>query len=248
MNPARDWEAGSAQPVGATDEIHVWIASMAGDGGDPSDLSALSPDEIERVLTARSEVFRHRFVRSRSILRRLLSRYLSLAPAEIPLVLNEHGRPSLSPGLNAGMDFNLSHTDDWAVFAFGWGRRVGIDLERLDRRVDWRRIASSTFSELEQRQLEEADEGPGVHPFLRGWLRKEAYSKARGDGFAYGFSDFSVSVAPDTAGPGLLEDLKDPDAVKSWWIRDLEVGPPLASALAAEGECRVIRRWRYTPI
>lgn len=246
IDPAKGWERGEESPLPASDEIHVWIASMPEDGGDPTDHSSLSEEEVVKVTSARSEVFRHRFVRSRSLLRRLLSRYLGAPAAEIPLIYNEHGRPSVPADFARGFDFNLSHTDEWAVFAFGWERRVGIDLERVDRRADWQRIARSTFSHLECQQLENAGGADGVSAYLRAWLRKEAYSKGRGDGFAYGFSDFSVSVAPTPAGSGLLEDFHDPDAVERWWIRDLALGYPLAGALAGEGECRVVRWWRYT--
>jgi 4'-phosphopantetheinyl transferase len=232
------------RPLPGTDEIHLWTASMVEDGGDPHDYSDLSDEEIARVTAARSELFRHRFVRSRSLLRRLLSRYLSAPPAEIPLIYNEHGRPSVPDSAAEGLDFNLSHTDDWAVFAFGWGRRVGIDIERIDRRADWRRIARSTFSELECRQLEKREDG--TNAYLRAWLRKEAYAKARGDGFAYGFSSFSVAIEPGSSTSGLLQDEHDPTAPGRWWIRDLDLDYPLAGALAGDGECREVLRWRYS--
>lgn len=247
-DPLAAWERGVASPRPAEDEIHVWIAPLAGHGVvETIDLSALSTAEVQRAQAAHSETFRHRFTRSRAVLRRLLSRYLAVAPSKIPLELNEHGRPSLGGHLRGTMDFNLSHTDEWGLFAFAWGRRVGIDLERLDRKADWRRIAMSTFSALERHALEGANDSGGTERFLRAWLRKEAYSKGRGAGFAYGFSHFSVSVETPLLEAGLLEDHHDPDAIHTWWIRDLEIALPLAAALAGEGKCETIRRWRYSP-
>jgi 4'-phosphopantetheinyl transferase len=239
---------GPSHPVGSTAEVHVWLAPLKEPGPHESSLLAsLSAAELCRARSAPSGVFRDRFIHCRAALRDLLSRYLQIAPSEVPIALNDSGRPSLAPPLCGALDFNLSHTDRWAVFAFGWGRRVGIDLEPVDRRVEWRSIAPRSFSALERRQLEGASDAAGARAFLRGWLRKEAYAKARGDGFAYGFSDFSVSLEDRIQGSALLEDRRDPHAVGRWWIRDLSLGVPLAAALAGDGPCETVRCWRYAP-
>jgi 4'-phosphopantetheinyl transferase len=239
---------GPDHPVGAAGEVHVWLAPLNEPVPYESTLLASLAD-AERTGAGPTPLaaFRDRFVRSRATLRDLLSRYLQLSPSEIPIQRDELGRPSLAPPLAGALDFNLSHTADWALFAFGWGRRVGVDLERLDRGVEWRSIAPRGFSELERRGLEGASDADGARIFLRGWLRKEAYAKARGEGFAYGFADFSVSLDERIQGPGLLEDRRDPAAVGRWWIRDLPLPPPLAGALAGEGPCEVVRGWRYAP-
>lgn len=246
---APGWAEGPLHPTISEEEVHVWLMPL---GAPPATeippLDVLSADEALRARTADSEIFRHRFVQSRSALRHLLARYLGAAPAEIAFEQNDFGRPSLVPPFRGALDFNLSHADRWVAFAFARGRRVGVDLERLDREVAWRAVAASSFSALERGQLDgQTDDAAGARAFLRGWTRKEAYAKARGEGFAYGFSRFSVSLAEPLAGVGLLEDQRDPDAVRRWWIRDLDVEPLLAASLAGEGEYGTIRCWRYTP-
>lgn len=233
--------------AGSPGEIHVWLVPIeAEDDGHPELTGLLTPIERERAHATPSEGFRRRFVHSRAALRELLSRYLSLPPAEIAMEAGPRGRPALAPPVG-GLDFNLSHAGPWAAIAFGWGRRVGIDIEPRERRIAWRSVAPRSFSPRERGRLDLEGEEGAMRAFLRGWLRKEAYTKARGEGFAYGFADFSVSLDDPIEGRGLLDDRKDPTAVDRWWIRDLALEPSLAGAIAYDGPPARIRCWRYQP-
>ena len=72
---------------------------------------------------------------------------------------SEHGKPLLDfdqlPRRARGIDFNLTNTDGLIAVAVAAGVRVGVDCERLDRRVTFSplRIAKKHFSPAEHAQL-----------------------------------------------------------------------------------------------
>ena len=63
------------------------------------------------------------------LVREMLAKKLGVAPEEIEITRNPHGKP-----LVEGAHFSLSHSGDWAVCAVD-DEAVGIDLERMRERV-----------------------------------------------------------------------------------------------------------------
>lgn len=211
------------------------------------DTSWLAHAELTRARAAGSMAFRDRFTRTRLALRHLLGLYLGLSPGGVGLASGLHGKPEVTTPVNGAPDFNVSHAGDVALLAFAGGARVGIDIDDLRRGRHWRRLARRCLSAGEQGVLSATDPGACGEAFMRAWIRKEAYSKALGDGFSRGFGGISVSLAQASPGNLLLDDVRDPAAADRWWLTDLALEPPLSAALCCEGRPRVIRRWRYPP-
>ena len=69
--------------------------------------------------------------------------------------------------------------------------------------------------------------------FFRVWTRKEAYIKARGEGFGYPTRSFSVSHRADD--DALIEDDRDADARLRWRVRGQDAPSGFAAAVAAAG-------------
>ena len=86
--------------------------------------------------------------------------------------------------------------------------------------------------------------------FYRTWTQKEAYTKALGDGFTYGFQAFTVVVNIDGS-TGLLADDKHPDTISDWHISSIgHYGSQdnwYVAALAYEGAEVEIRRQEFVP-
>jgi 4'-phosphopantetheinyl transferase len=83
-----------------------------------------------------------------------------------------------------------------------------------------------------------------VHPsgraraFLVAWTRKEAVTKAKGDGLRVPFAD--VVVATDAAGPRLMA-WPYPEDPRSVSLHDLDPEPGYVAALAVLGHCDTVR-------
>ena len=129
-----EWPPGPLSPKLRADEVHLWRASLDCGSSVLSRLEAtLSPDEIARADRFVFETDRSHFVMGRGILRELLGSYLMLSPAALQFSYGIHGKPALE--LESGgssLQFNLSHSGGLAVYAFSYGRKLGIDVSVFD--------------------------------------------------------------------------------------------------------------------
>jgi 4'-phosphopantetheinyl transferase len=174
---------------------------------------------------------RERYVTARGILRRLLSGYLLIEAREIVFGYGDRGKPHLV-GVE-GLAFNVSHADDMAIYAIASGREVGIDIESIGRTVAIEGVARTAFSAHECEVLAALPVDARRAAFFRLWTRKEAYIKARGEGFGYPTRSFSVSHRADD--DALIGDDRDAHARLRWRVRGQDAPPGFAAAVAAAG-------------
>ena len=162
----------------------------------------LSPAELTRASRFGRPSLRNRFIIGRGTLRRLLGKTLDVEPFQVEIERGARGRPFVP--VSNGLDFNISHTDDVALFAFTRDQRIGVDVEREDRQLNVEGVARRFMSVQERDALRLLDEQSRRIALLRLWTCKEAMSKATGDALSAPFRDMSV-VATDTlrlvAGP-----------------------------------------------
>jgi 4'-phosphopantetheinyl transferase len=191
----------------AGDEIHVWKAALV---WSPLFADLLSSDEQVRSKRFLLEKHRTRFAAGRAILRMILGSYLGVPSREIRVQYQPNGKPEIHSFTGpARLRFNLTHSDDLALFALTLDQEIGIDVEQVQPcpealqgvpsgRRDLPATARRFFSRQEQNWLfaqpsEERDEA-----FFRIWTLKEVYLKAHGMGLAFPLDEFSV--VPHLAG------------------------------------------------
>ncbi len=221
--------------------MEVWYAPLDLDQ-EPSreTLSILSETERQRT-AAMAPVPRRQFVASRAMLRRLLACYLSPEASTLEFANGTNGKPSLAPaGQRQDIHFNLSHTGDRALFAFG-RTPVGVDLERIRALRDPDAVAERFFSVQENGMLAALPATTRQRAFFACWTRKEAYVKALGTGIAGSFLDFSVVVDPSSE-PAILG--ADGTPAPNWTLHHLEPEEGLVGAVATnQPNCR-LSCWR----
>jgi len=144
------------------------------------------------------------------------------SPAQLgDLVWDASGRPFLGEDI----DFNISHSGDYAVCALCREGRVGIDIEQL------RPLALKDFQEqMTPRQwgMILASARP-LDAFFDLWTRKEAVMKADGRGMAIPLEAIALE-----GGKAFCE-----GAV--WTVRELPIAPGYRCALATDREEPEIR-------
>jgi 4'-phosphopantetheinyl transferase len=124
------------------------------------------------------------------------------------------------------------------------GDPVGVDVEQLDGRArplgggDPEALARLVLAEPERAALAEADPTERPRAFLVAWARKEAVTKATGDGLRAPFSQ--IVVAADH-GPARVTSWPYPQAPETVSVRDLDAGPGYVAALAVLGRCSAVR-------
>ena len=198
----------------------------------------LSADELARADKFAFSNDRNRFVRSRSALRLILSRYVDCQAGEVEFCYNEHGKPELFFPLTKDPGFNLSHTEEVAIIAIAKGRNVGVDVNTLQRAVgqnlEWVPVVKRSFSIAEQSGLFALPVAEQERMFYRIWSQKEAYTKAIGEGYRYGFQTFTVAVEHGGS-TALIADEKNPQFVGEWQLASVDIGSNLIAALACDG-------------
>jgi len=140
---------------------------------------------------------RRRFIVARAQLRRFLAARLGVRPESVELIYGPRGKPALSRRFaDSDLRFNVSHSEDVAVYAFAPGREIGIDVEAVREIRDADDIAARFFSRRECEAYRALDRHDRPLGFFNCWTRKEAFIKAIGDGIYYPLDRFDVSLSP----------------------------------------------------
>jgi 4'-phosphopantetheinyl transferase len=109
----------------------------------------------------------------------ILGRYLDLKPASIRFGYGPNGKPFMEEAWNGDeLTFNLSYSEELAIYAVSRKRRIGVDVERLRPIPESDQIVADLYFSTADR-LDQSTE-----TFLDWWTRQEAYLKASGNGLS----------------------------------------------------------------
>ena len=170
--------------------VHVWVVDASGFSL-PDFLSASEKNRFNKFYFS---IDKQIFYQSHNALRYILSQYLSKKPHEIEFGFTSYGKPYLK---NQNLYFNLSHTTSMAVIALTEDAEIGVDIENLNRDMEYEDLAKRFFCETEYLKLVKTPPEEKSHAFFNCWTRKEAFIKAVGEGLSYPLNDFEVTMLPD---------------------------------------------------
>ncbi len=251
---------------------HVYFLPLdfdAAPGGVPDALaylhSLLSDGERERAARFLVEPPRQQFIASHAQMRQILNGYAqngdifgqngpseaknrppaasgpqkSGAVRDLRFETLPQGKPYI-PG--SRLRFNLSHTTGAALLAVVLDRELGVDIESIDRTVDYAQIAPRFFAPSEAEALLALPPDQRQSAFFRCWTRKEAFIKAVGGGLSIPLDSFTVTFAPGQ--PALL----DAPANPGWTLYALDPHPRYAAALVVEGALAGMQCWTWSAL
>jgi 4'-phosphopantetheinyl transferase len=142
------------------------------------DYLRLPPLVRERIAQFKRREDRDARVACYGLLLKSISNLTGSEPALDRLVYTIHGRPSLSEF--PYIDFNLSHSGDYAICGAISGGRIGIDVERVYS-IDLE-DGRAAFSDVIWHEIKTSNSPREA--FYRAWTRMEAVAKAEGFGVA----------------------------------------------------------------
>lgn len=208
----------------------------------PQGSEILSPEELARMEAFVRSEDRDRFHCAHVSLRRILSLYIGTAPQVIRFDVSENGKPCLagSPGGGRAPEFNLSHSGAWVLIALG-GSAVGVDVEVLRSGLEWREIAKEF---LPARTIEEILAYPPERrprAYFQAWTCLEAYFKGLGTGLSRRAPEHIKEFVTLITRP-----LDGVPVEEGWQVRNLDLDPEHASALAWMESRARIRQWTWT--
>jgi hypothetical protein len=214
----RPWVRPRGHPWLSAGEVHVWRADL--DGTDDGLLALLSAPERERASRFSRAPDGRRWARAHGLLRYLLASYLNADPCALSFTTGSHGKPELTSG---GLEFNLSHSQAVALYAFAPKVAVGVDVEVARWRRDEVAIARRGIGAAPAGRLEKLEQAGRSGEFLRLWVRHEAEVKCLGS--ALGDAGARIGKRP--------------------WIAELDMGLDARGAVAVEREPRDLGLWAW---
>jgi len=220
--------------------LHVWYVLF--DAVDAARAESLL-DSRER---ARAGQFVHardrlRYVARHAALRSILAGYLGVLPSEIVYSFacavcgsQDHGKPFLASLPLFG--FNMSSSTNAAVVAVSANADVGVDIERVGRRLDEGALVSQ-YTYAERDALAGMAQPARGRAIIESWTRKEAYIKALGLGLFLPLDAFELTMPP--LAPRVVR-----ASAESCAMATVAVPAPYVATVAWTGPDRDVRLWR----
>ena len=189
-----------SQPLTDSD-LHVWCASLNGSAEELAHFeSILAPDEKARAGRFHFERDRDRYIFGRGILRTLLGSYLGTEAHKIEITYEQDGKPTLGKIFQGKkLQFNLSHSNERALYIFGWDRLVGIDIEQIRPLQDADAFAEQYYTKRETGLINSLSGDEKWPVFYKFWTCKEAFLKAKGTGLTVPINHAEISLRPNNS-------------------------------------------------
>jgi 4'-phosphopantetheinyl transferase len=193
----------------------------------------LSSKELKRAASFNFKKDSDSFIKRRWFLRKMLGRYLKSPPESLKFSYSANGKPYIcGEFLDSGINFNLSHSYELALYAFTLNRRIGVDIEHIRPIAEMSEIVVRFFSAIEKEEWENISPSQKKEAFFSYWSLKEAYLKARGEGLSIPLDKFTVSLEP----PALLGDASVSQEPHEWTLDLIYPASGYTGALAVEGK------------
>jgi 4'-phosphopantetheinyl transferase len=233
--------ASRAAPGTAADgTAEVWWARRQ--DAAPRLAGLLDDTERQRWAAYRRDADRARFLVGCALAKTVVAACTGQRPARVSFdrTCGQCGKPHGKPAVRGGgPELSVSHSGDLVAVALATAP-VGVDVEQLDGRArelgdgDPAALGRIVLAEEERAALAAIEPEGRARAFLVAWTRKEAVTKARGDGLRVPFGE--VVVAADLAAPRVTA-WPYPQDPRSVSLLDLEPGPGYVAALAVIGHC-----------
>jgi 4'-phosphopantetheinyl transferase len=238
------WQTPAQPPALRDNQVHIWRANLGLSTPEIEQLTTLlSTDEIARANKFRFVQHRSRFIAARGILRQLLGNYLKVSPRSLTFAYSDRGKPWVATDIS--LQFNLSHSQEYALFGFTLNHLIGVDIEYQRAMPDALKIAQRFFSAREYMMLEAVAIEQQSKLFFQLWTAKEAYLKGTGTGLAASLS--SIEIALDQSQFQYLSTLKE-DTIMNWSLYSCTPATDYAAAIAINAQipAQQINYWHWS--
>lgn len=170
---------------------------------------------------------------SHAACRQILAKYLTVPAEQIKYKKNQYGKPLLDH--ETSIHFNMSHSHYYALIAVSNHSEIGVDIEYIEKKTSWEKIARRFFHDKEIAFLFDSDPSKQKSIFFQIWTRKEAYIKALGTGFSTPFSSFNVTE----------ENITNDTNTIIWYQKNLELSSQYFAAVTQNTPIEKIRYHSY---
>jgi 4'-phosphopantetheinyl transferase len=234
------WQLSPINPKLKSGEVHVWLSRLDYENAEEFE-RIISADERARAERFRFDLHRNQFVVARGLLRVILGEYLQTNPSQLRFEYGKYGKPSIGGEFRSAIKFNVSHSDNLALYAVSADREIGVDIERIDP-SSIEEMISQCLTSLETKRFQNLPENKRNLFFFDCWTRKEAYLKACGNGFLVSPNQIETSLSSELSMSFLTGGAEPRQTICSF--QTLPPIPGHATALAVEGSNPQLKFWR----
>jgi 4'-phosphopantetheinyl transferase len=150
----------------------------------------------------------------------------------------ELGKSSFDLNRYDNLKFNVSHSQNFALYVVSLNYSIGIDLECISSTTDVVSLAQRFFSPSEFAAIESAPQEQQQQLFFCYWTCKEAYLKATGTGLK-DLQKVEISLTPEQPAK-----LNIPNSGE-WSLLEIKPFPNCAGAIAVQGRDLQFKYWDY---
>lgn len=179
----------------------------------------------------------------RAPLLELLGAYIGKPASEVVLERDAHGKPRLAGGGRRPLEFNWSHSGDYALAALSAGLPLGVDIERTDKKLRALALARRYFHPEESDVIAALPPPERERAFIGLWCAKEAVLKAAGEGLSFGLARLAFQWRS-----AMAWDLGHLDPAlgrrQDWRLQGFDAAPGYRGALAWRGPACTIAAFR----
>jgi 4'-phosphopantetheinyl transferase len=205
----------------------------------------LDQAERQRWAAYRRDADRERFLVGCALAKTVIAAYTGRPAAGVSFdrTCRRCGKPHGKPAAEGlGLEHSVAHSGDLVAVAVARAP-VGVDVEREGRAgrpggAGPEALARLVLADTERAALAAVRPSGRDRAFLVAWTRKEAVTKAKGDGLRVPFGD--VVVAGAAAAPRVVS-WPYPQPPQSVSLLDLEAEAGYVAALAVIGRCHTVR-------
>ena len=200
--------------------VYVWRIFLPSFYADIARLGRIiSQDELASAKKFVHKRDGERYLIAKAFQRSVIAKYLDVDSSALRFDIEAHGKPYLVD--NKELQFNLSHSGDFALLAVSKGAAVGVDIERTREKIDCQAIAKRFFSKDEFECVDSLKGLQQVDAFYRCWVKKEAFAKAVGWGVSFPLAEFTVDVHSSEISAVAVHNNKVGD--KLYWVMPLKM-------------------------
>lgn len=230
---------------------HIWRMCLREIKPQENDIKKiLSDEERTRAEKIKSPDDKSLFILRSWVLRVLVQNYTGILADRVEFCRSAWGKPSVvQNGEPVLIDFNMAHSGDSMIVAFGKGIRLGVDLEYIQSDYPAMDIGMRFFTAKEKMALKEAPADRLLQLFFEIWVRKEAFVKAVGRGLTTPLDSFEVPLTnreeclPSATQGGTEVERHG----KLWFFMDVPFGPSHKACLVTSPRLSAINMFDWTP-
>lgn len=210
--------------------VHLWQVNLDLVEESVNQLRGLlSNDETTKAERFHFDHHRRRYIVARGMLRKILGLYLEVKPNQIEFKYTDKGKPFLPSKNNINnLQFNLSHSEEKAIYGVSLNRWIGVDIEKMRPMKDILAITNRFFCPQEAALIQALPDEEKEQVFFQFWTAKEAYLKGIGTGIGGGLDQIALGWCKDQLKPLSLQD--------DWSLLSFMIEKDYIGSVAVEGK------------